>query len=393
MDLRPIGHGFSITAPNSPSNCLYKTLPPFIPGRAYSFLPPYQRFELLRAANPTKGKGRIGHSVGLCRRRLLLVVVSCVAGPLDLLSRPDRRIALQDTRDGLQRPYNIAQVKPYLSEVEVSNAFLVDIQKGLGSYSTHEPNDVHLTEVLKPNYPRASSFRMTKAKGAEIMGLLDRRTFKVVLREEIPPNGHVLPGRFVLSIKSTEFGDEEFKARYVIGGHRDRHKEFMVHTSQILQPASVRLMLVIASIFNFEVWTSDVRQAYLQSAEPLSRAIYIDPPSPKFSLAPEECLQLMKPLYGLCKSGDLWHATLDRHHRQDLGMKSLDTDPTLYHLVSDGTLFGLSGSYVDDMIRCGTQEFRRHCLSTNNRFDMADDEILPCTFTGFRLSCDSHHSF
>ena len=33
----------------------------------FLFAPPYQGFELLWAANPLKGKGRLGHSVGLCR--------------------------------------------------------------------------------------------------------------------------------------------------------------------------------------------------------------------------------------------------------------------------------------------------------------------------------------
>ena len=55
------------------------------PGPGIFVFPPYQRFELLWAANPLKGKGRIGHSVGLCRRQLMLVfvVVGVAAGPLD----------------------------------------------------------------------------------------------------------------------------------------------------------------------------------------------------------------------------------------------------------------------------------------------------------------------
>ena len=73
-------------------------------------------------------------------------------------------------------------------------------------------------------------------------------------------------------------------------------------------------------------------------------------------------------------------------------MKPLDTDPALYHLVIDGNLAGLSGSYVDDIIRCGTQKFKRHCLSTSERSEMSGDETIPCTFTGFRLSYDSHHA-
>ena len=51
----------------------------------FLLLPSYQGFELLCAANPLKGKERIGHSVGLCRRQLLLVVVviGVAAEPLD----------------------------------------------------------------------------------------------------------------------------------------------------------------------------------------------------------------------------------------------------------------------------------------------------------------------
>ena len=301
-------------------------------------------------------------------------------------------VHVKESEQGLPRPYNFAQVKPYVSATKASRAFLLDVQRSLKGFATEESEDAFLTEVLTPNDPRSSSSRMTDAKRAEIKGLLERGTFKVILREEIPPNGNVLPGRFVLSLKSTEDGEERFMARYVVGGHRDRHKSFMVHTSQTLQLASIRLMLAFASIFDFDVWISDVRQAYLQSEEPLSKAIYIDRPCPEFSLNPDQCLQLLKPLYGLCESGDLWHATLDRHHRKDLGMKPLDSDPALYHLMIDGILAGLSGSYVDDILRCGTKAFRRHCLPTNKRFEIAADEEIPCTFTGFRLSYDSRQA-
>ncbi len=85
----------------------------------------------------------------------------------------------------------------------------------------------------------------------------------------------------------------------------------MVHSASTLQPQSIRLLLALAAMHGFDIWTSDVRQAYLQSAEPLARDIFIEKPVPEFELAPEQCLQLLKPLYGLCESGDLWHKTLD----------------------------------------------------------------------------------
>ena len=62
---------------------------------------------------------------------------------------------------------------------------------------------------------------MSQAKRNEMKGLLERGTFSIILREEVPKDANVLPGRFVLAIKSAEDGQVKFKARYVIGGHRD----------------------------------------------------------------------------------------------------------------------------------------------------------------------------
>ena len=96
----------------------------------------------------------------------------------------------------------------------------------------------------------------------------------------------------------------------------------------------------------------------------------------------------MKPLYGLCESGDLWHRTLDKHHREDLGMKPLRSDPAFYFLVKDGQLQGLAGGYVDDLIRAGGAFFKQISQRTRETFEMAEDKRLPCTFTGFSLHQD-----
>jgi len=50
-------------------------------------------------------------------------------------------------------------------------------------------------------------------------------------------------------------------------------------------------------MYGFDIWTSDVRQAYLQSAEPVSRDKFVTKPFPEFELDPSQCLQLPKPLY------------------------------------------------------------------------------------------------
>ncbi len=98
-----------------------------------------------------------------------------------------------------------------------------------------EENFVNLTEIIDPNDPRASSKLMSQVKRKEINGLIERETFNIILRERAPPDGNVLPGRFDFAIKSTEDGQIKFKSHCVIGGNRDRTKDFMVHSAATLQ--------------------------------------------------------------------------------------------------------------------------------------------------------------
>ena len=106
---------------------------------------------------------------------------------------------------------------------------------------------------------------------------------------------------------------------------------------------------------------------------------------PEFELYPSQCLKLLKPLYGLCESGDLWHETLARYHREDLVMPSLRSDPALYTLITNGVLKGFSDGYVDELIRPRDKDFKEVSKKTNARFEMAEDQKLPCSFTGFFL--------
>ena len=65
-------------------------------------------------------------------------------------------------------------------------------------------------------------------------------------------------------------------------------------------------------------------------------------------------------------------------------MKPLRSDPAMYTLIADGILKGMSGGRRSHSCRFG--DFKRLSLKTNKRFDMSQDETLPCPFTGFSLS-------
>ena len=66
-------------------------------------------------------------------------------------------------------------------------------------------------------------------------------------------------------------------------------------------------------------------------------------------------------------------------------MKPLRCDPALYVLMKDDILQRLSGWYVDDLISAGNRTFKELGKEINRKFEIAEDQDLPCVSTGFSL--------
>jgi hypothetical protein len=99
------------------------------------------------------------------------------------------------------------------------------------------------------------------AKEEEIAGLIERGTWKVVPRSELPETANIMNGRFVLSIKNAGTEEEVFKARYLIRGYRDKMKTSLVHNSPTSRKASTKLLVGLAAFFGFQLFSTDVTQA------------------------------------------------------------------------------------------------------------------------------------
>ena len=80
--------------------------------------------------------------------------------------------------------------------------------------------------------------------------------------------------------------------------------DYLVHGAQTIQCVSLHIILVFAKIKSFRIGVVDVKLAYLQFDKPLIRKIFITNLAPEFELSPEECLELLKPIYALPDSGD-----------------------------------------------------------------------------------------
>ena len=89
-------------------------------------------------------------------------------------------------------------------------------------------------------------------------------------------------------------GETKFKARYVAGGNQNVLEDYLLHQAQTLQATSVRLILALSSIYGFEIRSTEITFAYLQSAAALKHAMYVKNLAQEFELEPNECLQLVK---------------------------------------------------------------------------------------------------
>jgi Reverse transcriptase (RNA-dependent DNA polymerase) len=144
-------------------------------------------------------------------------------------------------------------------------------------------------------------------------------------------------------------------------------------------------LLAISALFGWDVYSLDVTQAFLQSAERLKREIVICPDV--LELRKDELLQIMLPLYGLSESGDYWAETLGNHMLNKLQLKQSAADMSLFFRQKGRELSGMIGSYVDDLLCASPRELQKeHEREFTEQFECKDSRDLPTTFLGMDLA-------
>ena len=132
------------------------------------------------------------------------------------------------------------------------------------------------------------------------------------------------------------------------------------------------MIVSVAAVKSFRIFGHDVAQAYLQSGEKISRKIFLLPKKrdlEAFGLEEHEIMELLRPLYGTCDSGDYWGVTVQRHITDDLKMTPTAGDPSLYLKRNKGDIDGIMGNYIDDGALAGNEAFQRLTEKTLVKFD------------------------
>ena len=285
--------------------------------------------------------------------------------------------------DGVLKHFNLSCVLP----VSAGEQYVTSLHNSCTKLGSN-PSRILVTEVLRPGEPRGRSGLFDEAIRNELKGLIDRGTYEIVCREEVPDNANILGGRFVFAIKEKGTAKEKLKAQFVVQGHTDAEKNLLIHNTTTLRQSSVRLLIAIAAICGFRLWSQDVTQAYLQSAEKRMRSVYMKPNKHDrghFHMTEDQLLHLLRPLYGLNDAGDYWHSTFSSHMLTDLNMTACTGDLSLFFKHVGERLCGLTGIYVDDQIGTGDAQFDKESRATERKFQSKAREYDSFKFAGIQV--------
>lgn len=212
--------------------------------------------------------------------------------------------------------------------------------------------------------------------------------FEEVNRENIPHNAVILPSKFVYAIKNVGTAEEEYKARYAAGGHRDKMKEFMSHYATNLKHRSVRVISSTSANEKLKVWSDDAKQAYIQCDQEGRYIVLIL--QPEMNLPKHVLLKLLKMLYGLSESGDSWNRKLKAAFTQVLKIIAMTGNQALYvHYQKEQDVTKecdvLIGTYVDELLCSVTEEFKRRASRLRDVIQLNPSKETPFVFSGVRF--------
>lgn len=259
------------------------------------------------------------------------------------------------------------------------------------------------TEVKLCTLTESERQEFDRAKQAEVENWLKTGTVCRILRNRLAPE-QILRCRWIFTWKPIEEKSEQIKqgktrkakARLVVLGFLDPALESLPRDSPTMSRQSRMLILQLIASMQWDLFSFDVKAAFLQGSTQEGRTIAIEP-TPELrkamNLKENEVCQLAKSAYGLVDAPFLWFKELDRTLRK-LSFVPSPFDPTVYLLHEPGhsTPTGIIGVHVDDGLCGGNKYFHEKLAQLEAIFPFGSKKTKSFTFTGIDLHQNSNYS-
>jgi transposase InsO family protein len=185
-----------------------------------------------------------------------------------------------------------------------------------------------------------------QAMDAEHESILKNNTWKLT---SLPPDRKAIGCKWVFKVKSNADGSvARYKARLVAKGYAQTYGiDYNETFAPVAKFNSIRTILAIAAMEDFEVHQMDVKTAFLNGD--LEDEIYMKQPEGYVQPGQEHLVcKLQKTLYGLKQSPRAWYQKIDRYFTSAGFIKS-NADHSLYVRL-EGEAKVIIALYVDDLI-------------------------------------------
>ncbi|CAH9079365.1 unnamed protein product, partial [Cuscuta epithymum] len=249
----------------------------------------------------------------------------------------------------------------------------------LRDYVAHlSPSPSSLSDRSSGHEPRSFKEAMTdngwrSAMQNEIQALENNHTWDMV---PLPHDKKALGCKWVYKIKYKSDGTiERLKARLVVfGNHQEAGIDYTETFALVAKMVTVRLLLAVAAVRNWELHQMDVHNAFLHGD--LAEEVHMRPPPGFSSTRPGLVCRLRKSLYGLRQAPRCWFAKLATALKQ-YGFLQSYSDYSLFTLRKEDVQLHVL-IYVDDLIIAGNNSAALSRFKTylHSCFHMKDLGVL-----------------
>ena len=308
---------------------------------------------------------------------------------------------LDDNRH-LQADSNLAwRLEVEVPETDISNDVSAEQLETMIFLATNQKKQ--RTEVKLCTLTDSERQEFDKAKQAEVDNWLKTGTVCRILRNRLAPE-QILRCRWIFTWKPIEEKSEQIrqgktrkaKARLVVLGFLNPALESLPRDSPTMSRQSRMLILQLIASMQWDLFSFDVKAAFLQGSTQQGRTIAIEPTlelRKAMNLKETEVCQLAKSAYGLVDAPFLWFKELDRTLRK-LSFIPSPFDPTVYLLHEPGqqTPAGIIGVHVDDGLCGGNKHFHEKLAQLEAIFPFGSKKTKSFTFTGIDLHQNANFS-
>ena len=217
--------------------------------------------------------------------------------------------------------------------------------------STADMGDIVIPKGYRQARESKNASYWLEAIAKEYNGLVSLRTWDAVAVDDIPAGANLMNCHLVFTVKRLSDGTiDKFKARLVADGNTQRYGvDFDRVFSTVVKVSTIRTVLAIAALRDYNLTSIDVRQAFLQAD--LSEDLYMrmPPGMPSYDARGRKlAVKLRRSLYGLKQAGREWGLLLSGFLKQ-WGFEQSSIDVCMYTYEASGSILWLL-VWVDDTV-------------------------------------------